>query len=125
MVAFPDDYDRIVEKLILEKRGQYHCLDGWLGPRRFKDLPVHALNISLPHMHADEKISRGLEKIKKLDEELQDKTLDAYIVNRETFPGDWDMEERARLRRQKRELDKALKCVSMPPCMCECSELFL
>lgn len=113
LVAFPDDYDKMVEKLILEKRGQYACLDGWLGPRRFKDLPVHAMNISLPSTHADEKIAKGLETVQRLDEELHDKTLDAYIVDRETFPNKWEMEERARLRRQKRNLDRALKWVKM------------
>ncbi|GMH37304.1 hypothetical protein BSKO_05177 [Bryopsis sp. KO-2023] len=109
LVDFPTDYNRIVEKMILEKRDEYDSLDGWLGPRRFEDLPINALNFKLSTSHPDPKVSKGLREIEELDEELRDKTLEAIIVGRETFPEMWGRLEKTRLKRQKQRVDKALK----------------
>lgn len=98
-----------MQKLILEKHSQYASLDGWLGPRKYEDLPIHAFHRTFPETHPDQRISKGLEAIRKLDEILQDKTLEAMIVQQECFPDKWQKKEKRRLRKKKRELDQALK----------------
>lgn len=75
----------MVETLIRKQRSESAVLQGWLGPRRFEDLPI----AQLPDSHSDPKVQDGLGRIKELDEKLADKTMEALIVARETYPDKW------------------------------------
>lgn len=85
MVELPRNYLAMVETLIRKQRSESAVLQGWLGPRRFEDLPI----AQLPDSHSDPKVQDGLGRIKELDEKLADKTMEALIVARETYPDKW------------------------------------
>lgn len=85
LVELPRNYLAMVETLIRKQRSESAVLQGWLGPRRFEDLPI----AQLPDSHSDPKVQDGLGRIKELDEKLADKTMEALIVARETYPDKW------------------------------------
>jgi len=105
LIEMPSNYLAMVESLIRQQRAVYTTLQGWLGPRRFEDLPIN----NLPEHHSDPKVEEGLYRIKELDEKLQEKTLEAIIVNRETFPEKWAEQERRRMELHTKRVEEALK----------------
>ena len=73
-------------------------------------LPPTELPISqLPDTDPDPEIEKGLYAIRALDAQLDEKTLEAVIVARETFPERWAAEERRRMDRHVRAVEEALK----------------
>jgi hypothetical protein len=41
LVQLPRDFAAQVERLLAQRRGEYACLKGWLGPRRYEGAPRH------------------------------------------------------------------------------------
>eukprot|EP00803_Ostreobium_quekettii_P004770 evm.model.scf_688.8 EVM.evm.TU.scf_688.8 scf_688:46668-47562(-) len=105
LVTFPSDYSRMVEKMILSRRSEYKCIEGWTGPRCYEDLPVYEFERG----NGDPNIAAGLRKIRALDEELHDKAIEAVLVERETFPEKWAKMEDRRLKRDSERITKALR----------------
>ena len=92
-------------KMILSKRSEYKSLKGWLGPRRFEDLPIQRLRTE----HEDPMIRAGLKEIEALDDVLKEKTLEALLVDQETFPEKWAESEHRRIKIESEVLNRALR----------------
>lgn len=43
LVELPSNYLAMVEAMLVARRDEYAALDGWLGPTRFKNLPINQL----------------------------------------------------------------------------------
>eukprot|EP00198_Chlamydomonas_reinhardtii_P014255 XP_001703592.1 predicted protein [Chlamydomonas reinhardtii] len=105
LVELPADWGVMLERLFRQRRAEYATLEGWLGPRRFEDLPIN----QLPSDHPDPKVVEGLARIQELDGMLNDKLIAALISHRETFPEEWQEQERRRLARHTKGVEDALK----------------
>ncbi|GFR45852.1 hypothetical protein Agub_g7185, partial [Astrephomene gubernaculifera] len=105
LVELPADWGVMLERLFRQRRAEYATLEGWLGPRRFEDLPIN----QLPCEHPDPRVAEGLERIRELDSLLNDRLIAALISHRETFPDQWVEQERRRLERHSRGVEEALK----------------
>ncbi|KAG2426440.1 hypothetical protein HYH02_014798 [Chlamydomonas schloesseri] len=105
LVELPADWGVMLERLFRQRRAEYATLEGWLGPRRFDDLPIN----QLPSDHPDPKVLEGLARIRELDGVLNDKLIAALISHRETFPEQWQEQERKRLERHTKAVEEALK----------------
>ena len=73
--------------------------------RFLADLPIN----QLPSDHPDPKVVEGLARIQELDGMLNDKLIAALISHRETFPEEWQEQERRRLARHTKGVEDALK----------------
>lgn len=58
------------------------CPPAWLPTHVHADLPA----FQLPDSHPDPRVTEGLARVKALDSELNEKTVQAIISHRETFP---------------------------------------
>ncbi|GLI66889.1 hypothetical protein VaNZ11_010886 [Volvox africanus] len=105
LVELPADWGVMLERLFRQRRAQFETLQGWMGPRRFEDLPVN----QLPSNHPDPRVEEGLARIRELDAVLNDKLIAALISHRETFPDQWAEQERKRLERHTKTVEEALK----------------
>ncbi|KAG2425231.1 hypothetical protein HXX76_013816 [Chlamydomonas incerta] len=105
LVELPPDWGVMLERLFRQRRAEYATLEGWLGPRRFEDLPIN----QLPSDHPDPLVVEGLARIRELDGVLNDKLIAALISHRETFPEQWQEQERKRLERHTKGVEEALK----------------
>ncbi|GIL93239.1 hypothetical protein Vretifemale_20635 [Volvox reticuliferus] len=105
LVELPADWGVMIERLFRQRRAQFETLQGWMGPRRFEDLPIN----QLPSNHPDPRVEEGLARIRELDAVLNDKLIAALISHRETFPEQWAEQERKRLERHTKAVEEALK----------------
>ncbi|GIL64219.1 hypothetical protein Vafri_18139 [Volvox africanus] len=105
LVELPADWGVMLERLFRQRRAQFETLQGWMGPRRFEDLPIN----QLPSDHPDPRVEEGLARIRELDAVLNDKLIAALISHRETFPEQWAEQERKRLERHTKAVEEALK----------------
>ncbi|KAG1675591.1 hypothetical protein FOA52_014179 [Chlamydomonas sp. UWO 241] len=106
LVELPKNYLAMVEALIRKQRGESTALQGWLGPTRYDDLPIAQL---LKMSDDDPVVAEGLARIRELDGKLHDKTLEAVVVNRETFPEKYAEEEARRMARHAARVEEALR----------------
>ncbi|GLC33385.1 hypothetical protein PLESTM_000055600 [Pleodorina starrii] len=105
LVELPADWGVMLERLFRQRRAEFATLEGWMGPRRFEDLPIN----QLPSDHPDPRVEEGLVRIRELDAVLNDKLIAALISHRETFPEQWAEQERRRLERHTKAVEEALK----------------
>ncbi|KXZ43054.1 hypothetical protein GPECTOR_105g108 [Gonium pectorale] len=82
LIELPADWGVMLERLFRQARSEYATLEGWMGPRRFEDLPIS----QLPPGHPDPRVAEGLLRVRELDAVLNDKLIAALISHRETFP---------------------------------------
>jgi hypothetical protein len=73
--------------------------------RRFSDLPIS----QLPDSHEDPKVEEGLRRIRELDHRLSEKSLEAMLVARETFPDKYAEQERKRLDTHSQRVEALLR----------------
>ncbi|EFJ40569.1 hypothetical protein VOLCADRAFT_99621 [Volvox carteri f. nagariensis] len=105
LVELPADWGVMLERLFRQRRAEFETLQGWMGPRRFEDLPIN----QLPSNHPDPRVEEGLSRIRELDAVLNDKLIAALISHRETFPDQWAEQERKRLEKHTKAVEEALK----------------
>ena len=107
LIEFPIDYDSIVERLFIENKNGYVSLRDWSGPRRYQDLPISRLAID---DEKDRKTIDGLRTIDELDRILQEKTVEEYLVQRQTLPTKARRNRLGSVSTAQKSLKRTLKC---------------
>ena len=108
LIAFPSDYESIVERLFVENKRGYASLRDWSGPRRYQDLPISRLAIE--ESEEDRKTIDGLRTIDELDRILQDKTIEEYFVQCQTFPAKVRRTRLGSMHTAQESLKRTLEC---------------
>ncbi|KAL3137762.1 hypothetical protein ABBQ38_005025 [Trebouxia sp. C0009 RCD-2024] len=103
-LTFGEDFYSLVQRLSEHRRTEYESIRGWVPiPNR---LPS---STPLTNASDDPRIQEGLRQILQLDERLMQKSVEAAMVARETFPDTWSAADKKQAERDQKLLLASLE----------------